>query len=52
MANSSKAADGATIFRPSSIILPSSGAKPPMTAKTIGTTVSATIGDRRLLMIR
>ncbi|MNP36764.1 hypothetical protein D3C76_1301750 [compost metagenome] len=52
MANNSKAADGATIFRPSSIILPSSGAKPPMTAKTIGTTVSATIGDRRLLMIR
>ncbi|MNC74850.1 hypothetical protein D3C75_1262820 [compost metagenome] len=52
MANSSSAADGATIFSPSSIILPRSGAKPPTRAKTIGTMVSATIGDRRLLMIR
>ncbi|MCY1367434.1 hypothetical protein D9M69_543690 [compost metagenome] len=52
MAKSNSAAEGATVFRPSSIILPSSGAKPPTNAKTMGTTVKATTGDRRLVMIR
>ncbi|MNR31518.1 hypothetical protein D3C85_1490320 [compost metagenome] len=52
IANSSKAAEGATIFRPSSIILPVVPPKPPITAKTIGTTVRAMIGDKRLVIIR
>ncbi|MNC50786.1 hypothetical protein D3C75_1000500 [compost metagenome] len=52
IANSSNAADGATIFRPSSIIFPVVPPKPPIKAKTIGTTVNATMGDKRLDMIR
>ncbi|MNV54202.1 hypothetical protein D3C71_1463790 [compost metagenome] len=52
IANSRRAAEGATIFKPSSIILPVVPPKPPMTEKTIGTTVRATIGDNRLVIIR
>ncbi|MNL83264.1 hypothetical protein D3C87_2108670 [compost metagenome] len=52
IANRSSAAEGATIFRPSSIIFPVVPPKPPIKAKAIGTTVNATIGDKRLDMIR
>ena len=52
IANSRSAADGATIFKPSSIILPVVPPKPPITANTIGTSVRATIGDSRLVIIR
>ena len=52
IANSNKAADGATCFKPSIIIVPSPDQNPPMTAKTIGTTTNADTGDIFFAMIK
>ena len=51
MANNNNAAEGATIFRPSNIIFPVVPPNPPISANAIGTSVKATIGERRLVMI-
>jgi hypothetical protein len=52
MANISMTPVGARLLMPDSIIGPSSGAKPPITPKAIGTMIRATSADRRLVMIR
>ncbi|MNT27761.1 hypothetical protein D3C72_1634040 [compost metagenome] len=51
MANITITAVGATLRSPSTIMSPISGPNPATNANTIGTMVSATMGDNRLVMI-
>lgn len=52
MANMIMTPTGATFLMPLTIIGPIFGAKPPMSAVITGTTISASVTDTRLVMIR